>query len=53
MMYLLSQLMCLFLKFNYVPLYMQYMFSAMMFITHGNWAEVIKLYFVTLANDRI
>lgn len=51
MTYLLLKLTCLFLKFNYVPPYLQYVFSVMMFITHGNWAEVIKLYFVTLADD--
>ena len=52
LMYLLSKLVRLFLKVRYGIPYLQYMLPVVLFITRGNWARVIMLfYFVTLACD--
>ena len=54
LIYLLSALVCCFLKLHNVILHLQYMLPVVLFIACVNWAKAIMLlYFVTLAYDII
>ena len=54
LIYLLSELLCLFSELCYVTPYLLYMFPVVLFIFSGGWIKVIVLlYCVTLAYDMI